>query len=72
MLDGTTRAQVRAADRGGLRSGDQIVESDGNRIHGVADLQDSLDESIDSHLVLTVLRAGVERKIVIVPTELPR
>lgn len=62
-----------AAERGGLRSGDQIVEINGHRIHGVADLQDALDaDSIDSHLVATVLRAGLERKIVIVPTELPR
>lgn len=62
-----------AAERGGLRSGDQIVEINGHRIHGVTDLQDALDaDSIDSHLVATVLRAGLERKIVIVPTELPR
>jgi S1-C subfamily serine protease len=62
-----------AAERGGLRSGDQIVEINGHRIYGVADLQDALDaDSIDSHLVATVLRAGLERKIVIVPTELPR
>ena len=61
-----------AAERGGLRSGDQIVEINGQRIHGVADLQAALDaDSIDSHLVATVLRAAVERKIVIVPTELP-
>ena len=62
-----------AGERGGLRSGDQIVEINGHRIYGVADLQDALDaDSIDSHLVATVLRAGLERKIVIVPTELPR
>ena len=62
-----------AAERGGLRSGDQIVEINGRRMHGVADLQDALDaESINSHLVATVLRAGFEHKLVIVPTELPR
>jgi S1-C subfamily serine protease len=62
-----------AAEHGGLRSGDQIVEINGHRIYGVAGLQDALDaDSIDSHLVATVLRAGLERKIVIVPTELPR
>jgi hypothetical protein len=39
----------------------------------VADLQDSFDAgSINSHLVVTVLRVGLERKIVIVPAELPR
>ena len=62
-----------AAERGGLRSGDQIVEINGHRIHGVADLQNALDaDSINSHLVATVLRSGLERKLVIVPTELPR
>jgi len=51
----------------------QIVEINGHRIHGVTDLQDALDaDSIKSHLVATVLRAGHERKIVIVPDELPR
>jgi S1-C subfamily serine protease len=62
-----------AADRAALRAGDLIVELDGRRIQGVTDLQAAMDaDSIDSRLVVTVLRAGLERKLVVVPTELPR
>jgi len=62
-----------AAERGGLRSGDQIVDINGRRTRGVTDLQAALDaDSIGSNLIVTVLRDGFERKLVIVPTELPR
>jgi S1-C subfamily serine protease len=62
-----------AADRGGLRPGDLIVELDGSRISGVTDVQAAMDaDSIGNRIVFTVLRAGLERKVVVVPAELPR
>jgi S1-C subfamily serine protease len=62
-----------AADQGGLRPGDLIVELDGRRTLGVADLQAALEtDGIGSRIVVTVLRAGLERKLIVVPTELPR
>ena len=62
-----------AADRGGLRAGDLIVELDGRRLFGVADLQAALEtDGIGSRIVVTVLREGLERKLIVVPTELPR
>ncbi len=62
-----------AADKGGLRPGDLIVELDGRRLFGVADLQAALEsDCIGIRIVVTVLRAGLERKLVVVPTELPR
>jgi S1-C subfamily serine protease len=62
-----------AADHGGLRPGDLIIELDGQRLFGVADLQAALEtDGIGSRIVVTVLRAGLERKLVVVPTELPR
>jgi S1-C subfamily serine protease len=62
-----------AADRGGLRPGDLIVELDGRRLFGVADLQAALEtDGIGSRIVVTVLRAGLERKLIVVPPELPR
>ena len=61
------------ADHGGLQPGDLIVELDGQRLLGVADLQAALEtDGIGSRIVVTVLRAGLERKLVVVPTELPR
>jgi S1-C subfamily serine protease len=62
-----------AADQGGLQAGDLIVELDGQRLFGVADLQAALEtDGIGARTVVTVLRAGLERKLVVVPTELPR
>jgi S1-C subfamily serine protease len=62
-----------AADQGGLQPGDLIVELDGRRTLGVADLQTALEtDGIGSRIVVTVLRAGLERKLIVVPTELPR
>jgi S1-C subfamily serine protease len=62
-----------AADQAGLRPGDLIVELDGRRLVSVADLQAALEtDGIGSRMVVTVLRAGLERKFVVVPTELPR
>jgi S1-C subfamily serine protease len=62
-----------AADQAGLRPGDLIVELDGRRLFGVAELQAALEtDGIGARIVVTVLRAGLERKLVVVPTELPR
>ena len=61
------------AEHAGLRPGDLIVEFDGRRLTGVADLQAALEtDGIGSRIVVTVLRAGRERAIVVVPTELPQ
>jgi S1-C subfamily serine protease len=62
-----------AAERARLRPGDLIVEFDGRRLTGVADLQAALEaDGVGERIVVTVLRAGLERKLVVVPTELPR
>lgn len=62
-----------AAERGGLRADDLIVELDDRRLFGIADLQAALEiDGIGNRIVITVLRAGLERKLVVVPTELPR
>ena len=62
-----------AAERGGLRAGDLIVEFDGRRLASVADLQAALEtDGIGDKIVVTVLRAGLERKLFVTPTELPR
>jgi len=62
-----------AAEHGGLRPGDLIVELDDRRLFGIADLQAALEtDGIGNRIVITVLRAGLERKLVVVPTELPR
>jgi S1-C subfamily serine protease len=62
-----------AADQAGLRPGDLIVELDGQRLLGIADLQAALEtDRIGARIVVTVLRAGLERKLVVVPAELPR
>jgi S1-C subfamily serine protease len=57
----------------GLRGGDLLVELGGRRIAGVADVQRLMeDEVIGTHVVATVLRAGLERRLTIVPVELER
>jgi S1-C subfamily serine protease len=61
------------ADAAGIRAGDVIVEVSGRRIASVADLQALLvGEVIGAELVATVLRDGAERRLSLVPGELPR
>jgi S1-C subfamily serine protease len=60
------------ADEGGLRPGDVIVELDGRRIAGVQDVQQLMeDEVIGVRVVVTALRDGRERRLTVVPRELP-
>ncbi len=55
----------------GLRAGDLVVAVQGRRMTGVADLQRLLEEDvIGTRLVLTVLRDGRERQLVVTPVEL--
>ncbi len=73
VVEVSTVVEGGAADLGGVRPGDLIVELDGDRIDGVTDVQAAMDaDSIGNRVVFTVLRAGLERKVVVVPTELPR
>ena len=59
------------ADRAGIRTDDLIVELDGPRLTGVADLQGALEgDRVGTRLVLTLLRDGRERQLVVVPDEL--
>ena len=59
------------ADRAGIRTDDLIVELDGIRLTGVADLQGALEgDRVGTRLVLTLLREGRERQVVVVPDEL--
>jgi S1-C subfamily serine protease len=59
------------ADRAGIRTDDLIVELDGIRLTGVADLQRALEgDRVGTRLVLTLLRDGRERQVVVVPDEL--
>jgi S1-C subfamily serine protease len=59
------------ADRAGIRADDLIVTLDGTRLTGVADLQSALEgDLIGSRLVVTLLRDGFERQVVVVPDEL--
>jgi S1-C subfamily serine protease len=59
------------AETAGLRGGDLLVELDGRRIAGVADVQRVLaDEVIGGRLTAVVLRAGLERRLQVVPVEL--
>ena len=59
------------ADRAGIRAGDLIVELDGDRLSGVADLQQALEgDRVGTRLVVTLLRDGRERQVVVVPDEL--
>jgi S1-C subfamily serine protease len=61
----------RPAARAGIRSGDLVVELDGTRLSGVADLQGALGgDLVGSRLVVTLLRDGNERQVVVVPDEL--
>ncbi|MCW3001696.1 MAG: hypothetical protein JWQ20_994 [Conexibacter sp.] len=59
------------AERAGLRAGDLIVEVDGQRMTGVADLQSAMENDvIGTRVVITVLRDGLERQFSLVPDEL--
>jgi S1-C subfamily serine protease len=59
------------ADTAGLRAGDLLLELGGRRITGVADVQRLMeDDVIGTRMVATVLRAGLERQLTIVPAEL--
>ena len=55
----------------GIRVGDLLLELDGERMNRVADLQRLLQhEVIGGHLIVTLLRDGLERRLQIVPAEL--
>jgi hypothetical protein len=44
---------------------------DGSRMTGVPDVQAAMEaDAIDSRIVVTVLRDGLERQLVVVPREL--
>jgi S1-C subfamily serine protease len=59
------------AELAGLRAGDLLIELDGRRLTGVQDVQRLMeDEIIDTRVVITLLRDGLERKLTIVPREL--
>jgi S1-C subfamily serine protease len=59
------------AERGGLRAGDLLVELAGRRVTGVSDVQRLMEEDlIGTHVAVTVLRAGLERQLLVVPGEL--
>jgi S1-C subfamily serine protease len=59
------------AEIGGLRGGDLLVELDGRRVEGVADVQRVLaDEVIGTRLTAVVLRDGRERRLQLRPVEL--
>ena len=59
------------ADRAGIRAGDLLVDLGSQRMNRVADLQRLLQhEVIGSHLTVTLLRDGLERRLQIVPVEL--
>jgi S1-C subfamily serine protease len=59
------------ADRGGLRAGDLLVELGGTRVRGVSDVLELMEhEVIGTHLTAVVLRAGLERRKQLTPSEL--
>ena len=59
------------ADRAGIRADDLLVALDGRRLAGVTDLQSALEEDlIGTRVVVTLLREGRERQVVVVPGEL--
>jgi S1-C subfamily serine protease len=59
------------ADQGGIRAGDLLVALDGNRLAGVTDLLSALeDDLIGTRVVVTLLRDGRERQVIVVPAEL--
>jgi S1-C subfamily serine protease len=60
-----------AAARAGIRPGDLLVELDGARLTGVTDLQGALEgDLVGTRIVVTLLRDGHERQLVVVPDEL--
>jgi serine protease Do len=62
-----------AAATADLRQGDLIVELDGRRLSSVADLLAALEtDGVGKPIVITVVRSGLERQLVVSPTELPR
>jgi S1-C subfamily serine protease len=61
------------AAEAGMRAGDLLVELGGRRVAGVADVQRLMeDDVIGTRVVATVVRAGLERRLTIVPVELER
>lgn len=59
------------AEQAGVRPGDLVLAVGERRLTGVADLQDALEgDQVGARLVLTLLRDGYERQLVVVPTEL--
>jgi S1-C subfamily serine protease len=59
------------ADRAGLRPGDLLVRLGDVRLGGVADLQGALEgDLVGTRLVVTLLRDGLERQVIVVPEEL--
>jgi serine protease Do len=59
------------AERAGVRAGDLVLAVGERRLTGVADLQDALEgDQVGARLVLTLLRNGNERRMIVVPTEL--
>ncbi len=73
VVEVTQVASDSAAERGGVKPGDLIVELDARRLRGIADVQAALEiDGVGTPIVLTVLRAGKERKLIVIPTELAR
>jgi S1-C subfamily serine protease len=59
------------AANAGIHPGDLLVTIDGSRMTGVPDVQAAMEaDAIDSRIVVTVLRDGLERQLVVVPREL--
>jgi S1-C subfamily serine protease len=59
------------AEAAGLRAGDLLVELAGQRVTGVADVQRLMEEDvIGTRVTAVVLRAGLERRLQVVPREL--
>lgn len=59
------------AERAGVRAGDLVIAVGQRRLSGVADLQDALEgDQVGARLVLTLLRDGNERQMIVVPAEL--
>jgi S1-C subfamily serine protease len=60
-----------AADRGGLRAGDLLLEIGGRRIDRLQDVLRLMEEDvIGTRLTARLLRGGVERQLLVVPEEL--
>jgi S1-C subfamily serine protease len=61
------------AEAAGLRAGDLLIELAGRRVTGVADVQRLMEaDLIGTRVAAVVLRDGLERHVVVVPTELGR